>query len=282
MKIFSFFKRLNQMELTSLLAVMLMIIGHSSICYAQAPVDGFFKGKGNIVAGLGAGVDLSDTYFAGTREIALTRNGVTGSLFGIAGLHDNLDISAAIPVVLINGNGGLQDASLYLKYRALDFEMTNSKLELSLAAGISAPLADYETEASFSIGQQATVIDFRPILHFQTNSGWFATGQFGYQVKSDPTPSSTSMAFKFGRAQSEHYYDVWYTNQFADGGLDYRSDDVLNSFKELGSDFHKVGVTYYRPISEKLGVYVGGNSVLAGRNISKGFGASLGAVLSLK
>ena len=282
MKIPSFFKYTNRTAYTPLIAFLLLAMGHSSICYAQAPVDGFFKGKGNIVAGLGAGVDLSDTYFAGTDEIALTRNGVTASLFGIAGLHDNLDISASIPLVLINGNGGLQDGSVYLKYRALDFQMTSSKLEVSLAAGISTPLADYETETSSAIGQQATVIDFRPILHFQSNSGWFATGQFGYQIKSDPTPSSTSMAFKFGRAQSEHYYDVWYTNQFADGGLDYLSDNALNSFKELGTDFHKVGVTYYRPVSEKLGVYLGGNSVLSGRNISKGFGVSLGAVLSLK
>ncbi len=273
--------RINTEGFPIFISLSILFLTLSIASSAQAPVDGFFKGKGNASAGLGVGVDLSDTYFAGTNEISLTRNGVTGSLFGIAGLHDNIDVSLGIPFVLINGNGGLQDASAYVKLRAIDLAMTSSKLELSLAAGISVPMTDYETETSSAIGQQATVIDLRPILHFQTDDGWFATGQFGYLIKSDPTPAAATTAIKIGRAQSKHYYDVWYTNQFSDGGLDYRGDEEVNSFKELGTDYHKVGLTYYRPVSDKVGVYVGGNTVFDGRNVSKGFGASLGVVMSL-
>lgn len=247
--------------------------------FSQGRVDGFFKGKGNLDIAIGGGAEFANEFYAGTNKISLSRTIVNGSIFMGVGVLNNLDVYASAPVVSINNVTGLQDGSIFLKYRLFEKSLTKGQFSASIAAGYSTNLTDYQTEGLNAIGQQATILDIRPVIHYFSNSGWFGTFQAAYNFKSEPTPEALNAALKIGRASAKHYFDFWYDHQTSFGGSDYRGTPTPSTFKELGVDYHKVGATYYKSFSNIIGIYTGLSYVLTGRNIGKGTGVSLGVVI---
>lgn len=244
--------------------------------FAQGPVDGFYKGKGNAEIGLAGGGSFNKEFYAGTDLIALKRNIFNVSLFAGVGLSENMDVYATVPYLVINNENSLQDGSLYLKYRFLNRKLSGGSLQLSLAAGFSSNLADYQTEGGSALGQQAKVLDIRPVLHYASNNGWFYTLQGAYLYKFEPVPQALNAGLKIGKATSTYYFDLWYAYQYSFGGLDYRGDPAPTTFRELGVDYNQIGGTYYRPFSDNLGAFIGVSYSFAGRNTVRGYGFNLG------
>ncbi len=247
-------------------------------CFGQSPVDGFFKGKGHYEAVVGGGFSLNGNFYAGTDKVALTRKGIYTNLFLAAGVTGRLDVYANIPYVAVNGEGDLQDGSIYIKYKILEKPLSSGSFSISLAAGYSTNLTDYQTEGGDAIGQQAQVLDIRPVLHYARNSGWFYTLQGGYQSKGAPVPNSMAIGAKVGKAGEKNYFDIWYDFQNAFGGLDYRGTPAPSTFRELGVSYQRVGATYYRPLLPWLGAFVGTSYAITGRNVGQGPGMSAGVV----
>jgi len=249
---------------------------------SQSPVDGFHKGAGVIELGAGYGNMSSKDYFAGTNKIGLDRSGFTANVFLSAGLHDKLTLFASLPFISIGTQADLQDASAYLKYQVIKKQLSSSSLSFHMAAGFSMNVSDYETESGSSIGQQAQVLDLRPVVHFQTNEGWFITGQYSYLLKGSPIPDASQRNLKLGRASENFYWDIWYDMQQSDGGLDYRGTPLPCSFRQLGVDYHKLGATLYRPFIPTLGAFLGGSYILTGRNVGQVISVNVGIVWRLK
>ncbi len=250
----------------------------SSTILSQGRVDGFYKGKGNIEVAFGGGAEFDTHYFAGRNRINLSRTIITSSLTVGTGLYDRLDLYLNIPYVSIGAFRSVQDGSIFLKYLISKKELSKGDLSISLAGGYSANLADYKTEGINAIGQQANILDVRPLVHFQSNT-WFATLQFAYNYKFDPVPNSTNGSFKVGRATAKYYFDIWYENNYTFGGFDYQGIPSPPSFRQLGVSYHKVGGTYYIPFRNRLGFYTGLAYVLSGRNIGQGPIINVGIVL---
>ncbi len=255
-----------------------VLISASSV-FAQSRVDGFFKGAGNTQLVVGGGAEYGQLYYAGNEEIeALSRDIYNVNFLVATGITDYLDIYLSAPYIIINEQKSIQDGSVYAKLRLAQFRIKKGTLSLSFATGFSAPLAPYKTEEFNAIGQQAKVLDFRPVLHYKINNGWFATAQGAYLEKLDSVPDAANFGLKIGRATSNIYYDVWYDHQTTFGGFDYQGTPTPPSFRQLGVDYHKIGATVYKNVCSKLGFYVGGSYVLAGRNVNKGYGISAGLV----
>ncbi len=251
------------------------------IACSQGPVDGFYKGKGNAEIGLGAGASLNKKFFAGTDLISLKRNIIYVNLFAGIGLAENFDAYLSLPYLVIGNEKSIQDGSVYLKYRFLNRQTSGGSVQLSLAAGFSSNLTDYQTEGGSAIGQQAKALDIRPVLHISRNSGWFYTLQTAYIYKDNPVPNAMNAGIKLGKATADYYFDFWYAYQYSFGGLDYRGEPTPSTFRELGVDYHQIGGTYYRPFSELIGAYAGASYSLAGRNTVRGFGVSAGVVFKV-
>ncbi len=260
---------------------LLCFLFSASFCFAQAPVDGFYRGQGALDIVMGGGIKIGKGFYAGEDEIALKRDIINVNAFLAYGILDNLDVNISIPYLKINAVESFQDGSIYLKAKVLEGAFGKGAYSLSLAAGYSLPLAAYETEGGSAIGQEAKVIDLRPVLHYQWSTGWFATAQAGYQFKSDPTPDSFSSVLKTGLAGDEFYFDCYYAYQQSDGGLDYRGDPMPLSFRELGVDYHKVGVSIYKPVLDFLGFSISGSYAFAGRNTDRTIGINAAAVFKL-
>jgi hypothetical protein len=258
---------------------LLLIFSLSIMVYSQGRVDGFYKGKGNLELGLGGGVEVSNNYFAGTTKISLGRTISNANLFAAYGIAKGFDVYLSIPYVIINNVRSVQDGSIYFKKKFLIMDFGSTSLSVSLAAGYSGNLAQYQTEGLSAIGQEAKVIDIRPILHFKNNNGWFSTLQYGYLYKFDPVPPANNLTIKAGYAAASYYFDFWYDFQNTEGGRDYLGTPAPTTFRELGVSYHKIGATFYKPFGSKFGGYAGVSSVITGRNISQGIGVNIGVIL---
>lgn len=266
---------MNSMRICFPLAIFTLL---SLGCFGQSPVDGFFKGKGQYNAVVGGGFSLNGKFFAGTDKVTLTRNVIYTNLFLAAGITNRLDVYANIPYVAVNGEGDLQDGSIYIKYKLYEKSLSTGSFSISLAAGYSTNLTDYQTEGADAIGQQAQIFDIRPVLHYVRSSGWFYTLQGGYLSKGDPVPNAMAIGAKAGKSGDKYYFDMWYNFQNAFGGLDYRGTPTPSTFRELGVSYHRVGATYYRTLLPWLGAFVGTSYVITGRNVGQGPGMSAGLV----
>ncbi|HAE31991.1 MAG TPA: hypothetical protein DCF89_12810 [Flavobacteriales bacterium] len=257
----------------------LLIIMFAKSTLSQGRTDGFFKGKGNTEIVLGGGAEFAKWYYAGNNRIFVPRTIYNANLFIAAGLFNKVDLYLSAPYVSINGAGSIQDGSAYLKLEALNKKFNSGSLSISMAIGCSGNLANYQTEGLNAIGQQAKVLDFRPVVHYFSNDGWFGTFQFGYGLKSAPVPDCINTALKFGKATAKLYFDIWYDYQLGLGGLDYRGTPAPTTFRELRVDYHKIGATIYTPVWSRLGVFAGPAYVITGRNISQGLAINAGLVL---
>jgi hypothetical protein len=246
--------------------------------YAQGRIDGFYKGSGNGSAVLGLGFEDSKMYYAGDEKLDLGRTVIYGSIFTAYGITHDLDVSVSLPYIASDDNRNFQDISLWLKYRLFEKPVTAGTIELSLAGGFSTPVSDYDLGGLNDIGQQATIIDFRGMIHYKNDSGWFTTLQSGFSFKLEETPNSLPVTLKVGKAGAKWYYDLYYDFQHSFGGIDYRGTPRPQNFREFGVDYHKIGGTLFKPFSENFGGYIGLSYVLTGRNVFTGATYGLGLV----
>jgi hypothetical protein len=258
-----------------------LLIGNVFHVKAQGVISGFYNAKGTTTLVLGAGFEDSKNYFIGREKSDLSRNLYSVSLFGIYGISDRLNVQASLPYLSSGEQSGLQDAQVFIKYRATQTKYENSKLELSFATGFSTNVSNYRSGGLNDLGQRAKILDTRALLHYQENSGWFANIQSGFSFKFEEVPNSLPFTFKAGKASAKSYFDVWYDFQYAFGGIDYRGTPAPQNFRELGVSFHKIGGTYFFPISKKSGIYVAPSYVISGRNVFQGFAYHAGVTYNL-
>ncbi len=247
-----------------------------NFCFSQGKIDGFYRGTGNGTVVLGLGYEDSKAYFAGKDKVDLTRTLYYANLFGAYGISENLDAQISIPYLESDDNKAFQDISLFLKYRFFKTATENGQLELSFGAGFSTPLSDYPVGDLNDLGQQATIIDARAMVHYQSNSNWFGTIQTGFSYKLEEVPNSLPFVLKIGKATEKWYYDVFYEYQYSFGGDDYLGSPRPQNFREFGVDYHKIGGSLYKPLFPDFGVYINASYLLSGRNTfigpSYGFG----------
>ena len=244
---------------------------------AQGRVDGFFKGQGNLDLAISGAFEGNSKFLGNGTVHNIPRTIFAGSAFVAYGISDKLDINVSVPYIVVNGNGGLQDGAVYLKYYLKSVKKSKSKfLDLVLAAGFSSNFTNYQTGGASALGQQAKQFDIRPVFQLYFPKSVFATVQTGFTYKFDPVPNAFPLAVKVGIAKSKFYADVWYDFQHSFGGIDYPTGD---SFRKLGVSYHKIGGTFYKPIKNKFGIFVGASYTLTGRNTAQGIGINAGFVL---
>jgi len=108
------------------------------------------------------------------------------------GITNDLNIMAAVPYVwtkvsagTLTGLQGIQDLSVYLKWRAYQHEKGNNKLQLFGIVGFSTPLSNYNIDLlPMSIGLGSTNAIFRGMVDFKHKS-WFATATAAFYYRSN-------------------------------------------------------------------------------------------------
>ena len=268
----------------------------TSLTYAQPITDGFTKGKGNGSLVVSYSWERYDEFYAGANLMEGINTGLrtwggeittqSVSLYGTVGLTDELDLIVNVPYIAVQGAGvdtvsqedsGLQDASLFIKWRPLLIETGGGNLSFLGALGFATPLSDYEEDLPLSIGNQSTRADLRLITHFQSNAGLFGELQAGYSLRSNNVPNATLLSAKIGYAANAFYIDLWSETQVSDS-------DALDigqvPFNETRVNYTQIGASVFVPVVSGFGVSAGVGQYVSGRNVGLATRFSGGLVYS--
>ena len=225
------------MRIPLLTSVMLLVSG---LCLAQSPVSGFMKKKGEGSVVINQFREKYDRVFLVPAEI----DGVpvfnevsiiSTSLYGEFGISDRFNVIVNLPYVKSEGNAteavlqnlgyenersGIQDIKIYGKYSFLTKEIGSSKLDILGSVGVETPLGNYTAneglQSIIAIGNESTRFTGLGIAQFMTDLGLFATGQFGYSLRSNEVPNAVLSEFKLGYAGSAFYLDAFVSSQLSD------------------------------------------------------------------
>jgi hypothetical protein len=273
-----------------LLFLISMIICCTSVnLSAQGLLDGFMRGKGQIVSAISYSHESFDTYFVSTNN---TQNENLGTIktnsinfFAAAGLTDYLDVVVSLPYITARANQGFwsdqkdfQDISFFLKGRILETNFSeNDNLSIIGAIGVITPLSDYIADAPVSIGNQSTQLEGRFIAQYRTSFGVFVTSQFGYSKRHNididiglevSVPDAFDYILRAGGSYKKLYADAWFQHQNSRNGTNIGAGVPFPS-NEI--DFSRIGFTLYHTIPkiESLGLALSTGFTLSGKNIGK-------------
>lgn len=241
---------------------------------AQGNVDGFFKSKGDLDVALSGTYVYSRVYFAGTSPITYKRDQSIIGAYGVYGLNDKWNCIVSLPVI----NYKAQDLALFAKYKLFYREIEGGDFTVAPAFGLSFPVANYDTESGQAIGQKAFTLQPKLVVQFKSFQNWFVQIQTGYNYSFNPVPSSYSASAKVGYIYQNWYFDAWYDYQLGIGGKNFGSGNV-NSFRELGVSYERVGGVIYVSMGKRIGAFVGVSTILSGRNIGDANAFNAGVVL---
>ena len=138
--------------------------------------------------------------------------GITNKLNLIVGLPY---VKTSASVSYLAGQSGVQDLSVWLKYRILDKKTSFGDISLLATGGASTPTNNYVADfLPFSIGFQSKTASGRLILNYNKN-GFYVNAQGGVTLRSNAKIDRNSFIFTNKLYQS----DVMPVPNVADGSL---------------------------------------------------------------
>lgn len=256
---------------------------------AQGLLDGFMRGKGQIVTALSYSHESYDTYFVGANK---TQNENLGTIrtnsvnfFTAGGLTDYLDFIISLPYIETRATQGFwsdqkdfQDINLFLKGRLFDMDfLEKGNLSMIAAIGLITPLSDYIADAPVSIGSRSTQLEGRFITQYRTPLGIFLAVQIGYSKRGNvdidrglevSVPDAWDYIARAGGSYKKLYADAWFQHQNSRNGTTIGPGVPFPS-NEI--DFSRIGVTLYHPVPklDNFGVSLSAAFTLSGMNIGK-------------
>lgn len=232
---------------------------------AQGPITGFLPGAGNWDFALGYGREHFNDYLFGKEKRNNPLTTYSYNIFlehGLPGGHSSLVLS--VPYVRIDDvNQGLQDGSIFWKYRNEYTERSRSATSVLTAFGLTFPLSAYPLGTDNPIGARATVFQGKIVFQHQHYAGWFVQAQTGFDFRVIPdTQSSIPVLLRAGYGTPFAFVEGWveYFKTFT-------NEADQNVAAGNGSDWVRVGGTLYVPVYGGVGVAVNTATILSGRNI---------------
>lgn len=287
------------------LKLILLFCFTSTLVTAQTGVSGFMQSKGEGNLALSFSAENYDNVLLVPSEI----NGVpvfnevsinSYNLFAEIGISDRLTFSANIPYIISEGDAtaatlaetgfenersGLQDLSLNFKFLVKSLKFEKSSLNFMANLGFETPLSSYEAneglQSIIAIGNRSTRVNSIALATYKLDSGWFATGQLGYSVRSNDVPDAVLSQLKIGYAAAKYYGDVYIGSQKSTTGVDILGEGFEGFFPATQVSYTKIGVNLYAPVYKSLGASGGFSQITDGRNIGKASAYYLGLIYSL-
>ena len=284
-----------------------LVAGTTSAVQAQSLVSGFMAGKGHGSVVLSGTTERYDNVYLAPEKIdrvpvfqEVRVNSL--NLYTTYGLSDKIDAVISLPYIQSKGRAagavindlntlyptagfanvrqGLQDITGLLKFKSYSREIGSSILDLLGVVSFSTPISNYQTNTGYgyiiAIGNQATKYTASGVAHLKTSSGVFATGQVGYSLRSGLVPNALVGEAKIGYAGPRTYVEGFAAFQESNGGTDISEAGFNGFFPSTRVNYIRLGASAYRPLAKGVGIVLGANTYVAGRNIGKSTGYSAG------
>lgn len=247
------------------------------LAFAQGPISGFMPKKGQWDIATSSGQEKYNNFFDSNGQLesrSITQQSY--SLYVEHGFDSKTSVVFTAPYISHDEhNQGLQDASLWLKYRNEHNKKKNGTNSFITAFGLSLPLSQYPTDNPAAIGQRASTIHGRLVWQHNANYGWFIQIQSGLDFQFAPEAvAAIPILIKGGIGTKWLYADLWLEH------FQSLNNTSVDGFAIISprSTWRKLGTTLYVPIRPWVGVFTSGAAILSGKNIGKGKRLNFGVV----
>jgi hypothetical protein len=163
---------------------------------AQTDADGIMMGKNLYCLGVMGATSSWTNYWEGTLlrtndNLGRVRTNMIGPM-GSLGITKNLNLLFSLPYVStrasagqLKGFNGMQDISVWAKYRALRIKKNSSSFSIFTIAGINTPTNNYVKDyLPLSIGLGSSNLTLRGMVDYQYKN-WFATASGSMVMRSN-------------------------------------------------------------------------------------------------
>ena len=296
------------------MAILIAVITcYAWIAAAQTEIDGLMMEKNALCIGPMYGYSSWTNYWEGTLKRDNENLGKVStsmySIMGNYGITNKLNFLFGAPYIKtkasagqLKGMKGLQDLSLWIKWKAFSEKMGQGRLSLFAIGGYSFPLTDYVADfLPMSIGLQSENISLRGMADYQRGA-WFGTVSGTYvrrsNIEIDRTsyyttemhytnevemPDAASFNVRAGYRNkgliAEAVFDVWKTL----GGFDITRNNMPFPSNEMNATRVGFNFKYDMPFHPQLSLTGNAFTTISGRNMgqSTGFNAGIFYVVDL-
>ncbi|GAO45273.1 hypothetical protein FPE01S_04_05170 [Flavihumibacter petaseus NBRC 106054] len=275
----------------------MMLIGSAA---AQTEQDAIMMNKNQLCGGFMYNHGSWKDYWEGTlKRENLNLGTVTAqSMMFMAnyGITDNLNIMAGAPYVwthasagTLHGMKGIQDVSVTLKWRALNFKFANNdKLAVYAMGGISTPLDNYVIDfLPLSIGLGSTNLTGRVMVDYLHNR-FFATAWGSYIFRSNvkidrdayydeelhnsnevKMPDQVNLQLRTGYRGRYLIAEALLTQLCTLGGFDITRNNMPFPSNQMNSTVAGINFKYTLKQLTNISLLAGANYTIHGRNVGQ-------------
>jgi hypothetical protein len=286
-----------------LLSFLLILI--PTIIFAQSPVSGFMKEKGQASFVISHSSEKYDeVYFVPSisdavpifRDVKIQSQ----SLYAEYGVSNTFNIVVNIPYITVTGNAtesslrdlgfenkrsGFQDLKIYSKYNFVSYVSGKHQIDFIGVLGVELPMgynANEGLQSIIAIGDEAKKLNFSGIMMYKNKSGLFGSAQIGNTFKDNRVPNAFTSEWKLGFAAKRFYVDAFFATQLnSSSGVDILQPGFDGFFPATKVNFTRIGLNAYVPFSKYIGLTAGANKYISGRNLGIATGFYGGLVLNI-
>ncbi len=239
-----------------------------------------------------------DQYWEGTKKRSNSNLGTVTNenvlLMGAYGITDRLNVLLGLPYVqtssdsYLQGESGIQDVSLFLKYQALEKSALGGQFKVLATGGVSTPITNYVPDFQpFSIGLQSRTASLRAILNYTANFGLYVTAQGGHTWRANadidadayqfenklyygstvPVPNVFDASARLGFIRSRFQTELWVEKSTGLTGDDIRYNSA--PFPTNKMEWTAAGWFGKYFVTKQLALQVSYSQVLSGRNVGQ-------------
>lgn len=297
-------KKLTLRKNYYLIVLLLIVAPFTSI--AQTEIDGIMMEKNAFCVGPMYSYSSWKNYWEGTLKRENLNLGTVStqmySVMGNYGITNRWNVLFGLPYVKtkasagqLNGQEGLQDLSLWLKWKGFSKKVASGRLSLFAIGGFSFPVSDYTADfLPMSIGLESKNLSLRGMADYQRGS-WFATVSGTYVRRSNikldrdsyyttemhytnevKMPDAASANVRAGWRDkgliAEAVFDYWNTL----GGFDITRNNM--PFPSNDMDMSRIGFNfkYDMPFHPQLSLTGNVMTTISGRNVGQATGFNVG------
>lgn len=277
----------------------LFITATVNSAWAQTDIDAIMMEKNAFCVGPVYSYSSWKNYWEGTlKRENLNLGKVSTQMFGLMGNYGitrKLNALFSVPYVktkatagTLHGLDGIQDLSLFLKWRPVQKKIGDGRLSLFGIAGLSFPLSNYTPDfLPLSIGLHSTTMSAR-IMADYIRGNLFVTGSATYvyrnNIKIDreayyttemhnthevEMPDGANFNFRAGFRNHRWIAEAVVNNWTTLGGFDITRNNMPFPSNEMNATTVGANFKYVLPSLPQLSIVAGGNTVVAGRNVGQ-------------
>ncbi len=285
-------------RITTALAL-LVILCVTERVYAQTDIDGIMMEKNAFCVGPMYSYSSWKKYWEGTFKRENLNLGKVStqmySVMGSYGITRNLNalfgasyVKTKATAGTLSGLEGIQDMSLFLKWRAYQEKLGSGKLSLFGIAGVSFPLSNYVADfLPLSIGFRSKTAQARVMVDYEINN-LFATGSATYIMRDNieidrPSYFTTEMinstevkmpniaTFNFRAGFRNHRWiaEAVVNKMTTLDGFDITKNNMPFPSNKMNATMVGANFKYVLPPLMQLSIVAGGMYTVAGRNVGQ-------------